>query len=63
MVMRIIMMMMMVCHHLLYIECHKRIRNFALAQNDSKLLVDVVKWQEKLENPKLARLNKAKHYY
>ena len=35
----------------------KRIMDFALAQNNSELLVDADRWQEK---KKLARMNKAK---
>ena len=41
-------------------QCYfKRNKNFALAQNNSELLVDVAKWQEKLENKKLASRSKA----
>ena len=38
----------------------KRIRDFAVAQNNSELLAEASKWQENLEYQKLASANKAK---
>ena len=58
-----IMLMMMVCHNLLCMSARvisKTFRDFVLAQNNSELLVDVANWWEKLENKKLASMNKAK---
>ena len=44
-------------------ECQsyfKRIRDFALAQNNSEELVYATRWSKKLENRKLASMNEAK---
>ena len=44
-------------------ECQnlfKRIRDFALTQNNSELLAHASEWQEKLEYQKLASANKGK---
>ena len=38
----------------------KRIRDLALTQNNSELLADAAKWQEKLEHQKLAIVYKSK---
>ena len=39
----------------------KKIMDFALAQNNSDLLIDEYKWQKELENQKQASSSKVKH--